>query len=406
MAASPWPRVALSDLVRVHHGYAFPSDACGPPTGDVPRLIRIGDFARTAQSDFQPGRVQGYFGEYSERFRLSPGDLLMAMTCQSADGEILGVCMTVPADGETYLHNQRIGRVEVSRPEVLDLDFLKYALRAREFNRHLFRTASGSKILHTAPERILAYQLPLPPIDEQRQIAAVLGALDDLIAGNRRLIGALFELSQARFTESISRLSTSAPVASFLSTVDVLSGGTPSTKNADYWGGEIPWFSIVDAPIEQEAWVLSTERTITQVGLSNCSAALVPMGTTILSARGTVGKTALAGRPMAVNQSCYALRGKFDEHGIFTYFMTRSLVDELRRSAHGSVFDTITRSTLASMQVPQVEGVDIAAFDESVWPLMEQIRQLVIESRDLAGVRDDLLHPLLSGRIKARGLAA
>jgi len=109
------------------------------------------------------------------------------MTCQTEGGEILGVPGLVPDDGQRYLHNQRIGRVIIDRPEMVVCDFLFHLARWTEFNRQLAVTASGSKILHTSPDRIAATVVDLPPVEEQRAIADVLGAFDDKIDANARL---------------------------------------------------------------------------------------------------------------------------------------------------------------------------------------------------------------------------
>ena len=98
------------------------------------------------------------------------------------------------------------------------------------------------------------------------------------------------------------------------------------TSIAEYWGGDIPWFSVVDAPAESDVFVIDTEKHITELGLNNSSTKLLPSGTTIISARGTVGRLALVGRDMAMNQSCYGLRGKYGDD-YFTFFTTYRLVE-------------------------------------------------------------------------------
>lgn len=182
-------------------------------------MIRIGDFARPYKSDFQPEGVQEYIDDYPQRFELRSGALLLAMTCQTRGGEILGVPMRVPDDGRLYLHNQRIGRVEVDDPDVLDDKFLEFLLQSYAFNRHLFASASGSAILHTSPDRIGTFEVTLPSIGEQRRIAAVLGALDDLIATNIRIASSAAHLAMelvatASVTASLEEVGRSTKVRS------------------------------------------------------------------------------------------------------------------------------------------------------------------------------------------------
>jgi type I restriction enzyme S subunit len=93
-------------------------------------------------------------------------------------------------------------------------------------------------------------------------------------------------------------------------------GGTPKTGIAEYWNGEIPFFTPKDA---LGTYVLATEKALTEAGLSNCNSRLYPVNTVFVTARGTVGKLALAGCPMAMNQSCYALVGTtgYGQHYVY-----------------------------------------------------------------------------------------
>jgi type I restriction enzyme S subunit len=92
-----------------------------------------------------------------------PGDVLIVMTCQTPKGEILGIPGRVPNDGRTYLHNQRMGLVKIIDYQKVDLGFLYYLFLSSGFNAHLFGSATGAKILHTAPSRIENYHFCRPP---------------------------------------------------------------------------------------------------------------------------------------------------------------------------------------------------------------------------------------------------
>ena len=184
----------------------------------------------------------------------------------------------------------------------------------------------------------------------------------------------------------------------FRETIQIIGGGTPKTSNPDFWGGDIPWFSVVDAPAPSDVFVIDTEKQITEAGLQGSSTKLLPVGTTIISARGTVGKLALTGHPMAMNQSCYGLRGKAGDT-YFTYFSAARLVQQLKQRAHGSVFDTITQDTFAGVHLAYPAPAIIAAFDTTVEPLMARIRENLSQIQTLATLRDTLLPRLISGQL-------
>jgi len=85
--------------------------------------------------------------------------------------------------------------------DAIDAGFLYWLFLSRAFNQHLFATATGSKILHTAPSRIESFRFSRPPLPIQRRIAAVLSAYDDLIANNQRRIAILEELARSLYRE-------------------------------------------------------------------------------------------------------------------------------------------------------------------------------------------------------------
>ncbi len=96
-------------------------------------------------------------------------------------GEILGIPGVIPDDGQTYLHNQRLGKVIVTNPTKVLPSFLYWYFLTREFNQQLVGSASGTKIVHTAPSRIEACEIALPPMPEQEVISRLLGSLNSNI---------------------------------------------------------------------------------------------------------------------------------------------------------------------------------------------------------------------------------
>ena len=132
--------------------------------------------------------------------------------------------------------------------------------------------------------------------------------------------------------------------------MELIGGGTPKTSKAEYWGGNINWLSVKDFNNENR-YVYSTEKTITEEGLNNSSTKLLKKDDIIISARGTVGELAMIPFSMAFNQSCYGIRAKEGIDSIFLYYLIKNSVRKLKALTHGSVFDTITRDTFANIEV-------------------------------------------------------
>lgn len=319
------------------------------------------------------------------------------------------------------------------RPKTdLHMQWLYYAIIYHE----LTQLNDGSPIPSTTRSAVYVRELDVPPRSEQERIADILGTLDGKIELNRQMNRTLeamaraifkawfvdFEpvkakaagaksfrgMPQAVFDQLPSRFTNtelgSVPegweVVPLSDLVELIGGGTPKRKMVEYWGGDIPWFSVRDVPNDGDVWVIDTEEKITKVGVANSSAKIMEAGTSIISARGTVGRLALTAVPMAMNQSCYGVTGKSGGGEFFVYFTLHHAVVELQQRTHGSVFDTITRKTFDGLHRVRPQSSVLAAFEETVSPYLMKIRGNLFENRLLANIRDTLLPKLISGELR------
>jgi type I restriction enzyme S subunit len=176
MAVDDWTQVRLGDLVTIKHGWPFKSEYFDENLVGGPIVVSVGNFRYTGGFRFEETAIKEYRDRYPREYELAGGDILLVMTCQTAGGEILGIPGTVPNDGRVYLHNQRLGRVILKDTKQVDRDYLYWLFLWSAFNRELVASASGTKILHTAPSRIEAFSFRLPPKQEQAAIARILRA--------------------------------------------------------------------------------------------------------------------------------------------------------------------------------------------------------------------------------------
>ena len=190
----------------------------------------------------------------------------------------------------------------------------------------------------------------------------------------------------------------------------IIGGGTPKTTNPSFWGGDIPWLSVVDFNNDNR-YVHSTEKTITKAGLKHSSTKILPKGALILSARGTVGALAQLSKPMAFNQSCYGIVATEHTTNDFLYYLLKTVVSDLQSKGHGSVFNTITRDTFETIFVslpPLDEQKRIAdilgAFDDKIELLQKQNTTLENMAKALFKswfVDFDVVHAKQQGQPKA-----
>jgi type I restriction enzyme S subunit len=142
------------------------------------------------------------------------------------------------------------------------------------------------------------------------------------------------------------------PSKSLYDLVEIVGGATPRTARKSYWGGEVPWVTVVDLASTVK-FVRTTARSLTPEGLASVRGRKVPPGTVIISARGTVGLLGVAAVETALNQSCYGLlakTGELDQE--YLYYLLKMLVGKLSLISHGTIFDAISRDTFKELAAP------------------------------------------------------
>ncbi len=348
--------------------------------------------------------------------------------------------------------------IEKSNP-----NYLYYFFKSKEGRHELLKNASqvGTPGIGQPLSTLRAIEVPFPSLKRQTYIAKILGDLDEKIDVNRRINQTLEAMAQALFKswfvdfdpvkakiaaiqegrdplraamsaisgkldaeldvlprEQFAQLAATAALfpdemeASELGEVpkgwvieplskmiQLIGGGTPKRSEPSYWQGDVLWYSVKDSPLDGDVWAVDTEETITGLGLQNSSTKLIPVGATIISARGTVGKLAMVGKEMAMNQSCYGVTGANGVGSCFNYFNLKIAVEALKRNTHGAVFDTITQATFETVTCVRPLNKQHEAFEQRVRPLLDEIRSRVIQNRVLAALRDSLLPKLLSGEL-------
>ena len=365
-----------------------------------------------------------------------PGDIVFTQR-----GTIGQVAIVPDAPWDRYVISQSQMKATIDRA-VADPLFIYYYFCNPAAKKYIAANAIQTGVPHTNLGQLRAHPMRIPSLAEQHAIASVLGSLDDRIEQNRRTAEALERLARAifrawfvdfepvkakaagatafpsmpqpvfdalptRFVDSdIRPVPEGWEVKALSSICTLVGGGTPKRSEAAYWDGDVPWYSVKDAPGDGELWVITTSERITADGLADSAARVVPKGCTIISARGTVGKLAMAGAPMAFNQSCYGLLPGDEKSFGYLHLLMQSVVAELQQRTHGSVFDTITRATFDGLHVISPPADVVSTFESVVDPLLALLLASVDESLKLAEMRDYLLPKLLNGDVQVEALCA
>lgn len=187
----------LGDAIRVKHGFAFKSQYFSDNGEFI--VLTPGNFNEEGGFRLRPSKDRFYTGEIPEDYVLNEGDLIVAMTEQGPG--LLGSAALIPESGK-YLHNQRLGLIQEIDNEVLDIYYLYYLFNTIPVRGQISGSATGTKVRHTAPERIYQVKITVPTdVNQQRRIASVLSAYDDLIENNRRRIQLLKQAARLLYKE-------------------------------------------------------------------------------------------------------------------------------------------------------------------------------------------------------------
>jgi type I restriction enzyme S subunit len=217
--------------------------------------------------------------------------------------------------------------------------------------------------------------------------SAIASALDDLLLPYTIDLSLFDELNHAKLREHIERVGVlfyqrakqSAAVKkgwqrkNMGDVCDVVNGGTPKTGVAEYWDGSHLWITPAEMGKRLSPYVRDTERKITDLGLQNSSARMLPPHSVILSSRAPIGHLVINTVPMATNQGCKGLVPNKALHYKFLYYFLGSIVDFLNELGTGATFKELSGGKLKVVPIP-------------LPPLPEQHRIVGILDEAFAGI--------------------
>lgn len=283
----------------------------------------------------------------------------------------------------------------------LDQRYLRWAVRSPQWWSEVDRLINVGAVFSSLNVRDIArVRVPAHELAEQRAIADVLSALDDKIAANTRLARVADELASQIFTRAVRGIEPGDQT--FGEAAEVRGGGTPSSTIQDYWDGDIRWATPTDVTGLTGPYLVETARKITTAGLANCSSALHPAGSILMTSRATIGAFALARVPTAVNQGFIVVVPNGSAPGLWLFHEMRSRIEEFTSLANGATFLELSRGNFKSFHVRLAEPAVMAQFQEHATALHDRAAAALRENQRLAATRDALLPALMSGHLRVR----
>ena len=296
----------------------------------------------------------------------------------------------------------------------VDAGFLWHALARRLSS--LTRVAQGSTFTAVNKADLHGLEFLLPSPNEQRKIAAILSSVDDAIEKTRAVIdqvqvvkrGLMQELltrglpgRHTRFKRTeIGELPEEWKILTLADVVTIVSGGTPSRSCSVYWDGDVPWATPTDVTGLSGRIISETASWISEAGLANSSAVLLPPNSLLMTTRATIGACAINRVSMATNQGFQNLVPMQETCVDFLYYLIQRYTRRLERMAAGSTFLEVSKRTIRSFRIhfpPLPEQRKIAAILSSVDDTIKENRTIMDRLRVL---KSALMSTLLTGELR------
>ena len=259
----------------------------------------------------------------------------------------------------------------------------------------------------------LSLHVAIAPSAQQDAIVDILSAYERLIENNRRRIALLEKAIRLVYKEWFihlrfpgheqTEIKDGVPDRWKRGCIDevcrTVGGGTPSTRRPEYWNGDVTWVVPTDVTSNDSLFLVDSERRITEKGLIESSAKIVPAYTILMTSRASVGYFALMDREVCTNQGFINIVSDDTRMTMYLLFNLISRVAEIRSNATGTTYPEISKGRFRTMDVVIPDESVVARFADFAWDVIRQIRTLKRSSLHLAHARDLLLPRLMNGRI-------
>lgn len=295
-------------------------------------------------------------------------------------------------------------RMALMRPDegVVDYRFLYYYMFSPAWREEVERyKVNGSTVDRIPLVSFPSFRVDLPNMRTQKAIADILFAIDQKIDSNSRVNDNLEQQAQSYFQELfVDNADPEWTTGTISDLGTVVGGSTPSKAKPEYYTESgIAWITPKDLSNNKSKFVSHGENDITELGLRNSSASIMPEGTVLFSSRAPIGYIAIAAGEVTTNQGFKSVVPKPEIGTPFVYFFLKNTLPVIEGMASGSTFKEVSGSTMKNVPAIIPDAETLAKFSDFCAPIFAQQRILEEQNQSLATLRDNLLPKLMSGEI-------
>lgn len=285
---------------------------------------------------------------------------------------------------------------------VSDPQYVYYTAINPVFRNVAIKSMVGSSGRQRVQQSVLdELELRVPDLAEQQRIGTFLANFDEKIALNAAINDHLEQQAQTYFQELFVDDADPQWATGTISNLgQVVGGSTPSKAKPEYYTKSgIAWITPKDLSVNKSKFITHGETDITELGLKNSSASIMPEGTVLFSSRAPIGYIAIAAGEVTTNQGFKSVIPKAEVGTAFMYFFLKHNLPVIEGMASGSTFKEISGSTMKNVPAVIPDTKTLSRFNDFCSPIFAQQQILEKQNQDLALLRDALLPKLMSGEI-------
>ena len=279
--------------------------------------------------------------------------------------------------------------------------WMYYYLKSPQAMEFIKAHLRGTTQLYVPLATLREMPVPVPDEEEMNKIVAILRTLDDKIQCSIKINDNLEQQAQSYFQELfVDNADPEWTTGTISDLGTVVGGSTPSKAKPEYYTESgIAWITPKDLSNNKSKFVSHGENDITELGLRNSSASIMPEGTVLFSSRAPIGYIAIAAGEVTTNQGFKSVVPKPEIGTPFVYFFLKNTLPVIEGMASGSTFKEVSGSTMKNVPAVIPDAETLAKFSDFCAPIFAQQRILEEQNQSLATLRDNLLPKLMSGEI-------
>ncbi len=290
---------------------------------------------------------------------------------------------------------------------ILDTGYLYYYLRSPLGQRKLLERQTGTTVTGIKQAEFRRIVIEIPEEKIQKRIASILEPIDAKIKLNNQINENLEQQAASYFYHLfVENADPSWREGTVSDLGTVVGGSTPSKAKPEYYTDNgIAWITPKDLSVDKSKFITHGADDITELGLRNSSATIMPAGTVLFSSRAPIGYIAIADGIVTTNQGFKSVVPYKNVGTAFVYYFLQNALPTIENMASGSTFKEISGSIMRTVPAIIPDDDALRGFSDFCEPLFLQQKALEAENRKLTELRTVLLPKLMSGELDVSDIA-